>query len=122
MAFVRWGIATAPSYGSHRWLRTPIALPPNRTGSTAMLHRRNLKHSMTFQYRLEQEAINLRKQVEGMPPGIRRDEILRKASQLEMAAHVNKCLSPAPSTPTTLVPWSRKMRLRPVVQSAKSQC
>ena len=65
-----------------------------------MLHRRNLKHSTTFQYRLEQEAINLRKQVEGMPPGIRRDEILRKASQLEMAAHVNKCLSPAPSTPT----------------------
>jgi hypothetical protein len=66
-----------------------------------MLDRRNLKHSTTFQYRLEQKAINLRKQAEGMPPGIRRDEIQRKASQLDMAANVNKWLSPAPSTPTT---------------------
>ena len=47
----------------------------------------------TFEYRLAQEAINLRKQAEGMPPGIRREELLRKADQTDVAAAVNKWLS-----------------------------
>jgi hypothetical protein len=37
-----------------------------------MLHGRRFKQSSIFEYRLEEEAINLRKQAEGMPPGIRR--------------------------------------------------
>ena len=37
-----------------------------------------------FEYRLAQEAINLRKQAEGMPDSIRRDELLRKASQIDI--------------------------------------
>jgi hypothetical protein len=50
------------------------------------------KQSSTLEYRLEQEAVNLRKQAEGMPEGIRRDELLRKAGQIDVA-QVNKSLS-----------------------------
>jgi len=63
-----------------------------------MLHRRRFNKSSIFEYRLEDEAINLRKQAEGMPRGIRRDELLRKAGQIDMAA---KWLSsPGLRTPT----------------------
>ena len=72
-----------------------------------MLHRRNLKQSLKFQYRLEQEAINLRKQAEGMPPGIQREELLRKSNQL-LAEHSN-------------VSSVAKIRLRLVVPSAKGR-
>jgi hypothetical protein len=53
------------------------------------------KQSSTFEYRLAQEAINLRKQAKGMPLGIRRDELLRKADQTDVAAAVNKWLTSA---------------------------
>lgn len=51
-----------------------------------MLHRRRFTQSSTFEYRLEEEAINLRKQAKGMPHGIRRDELLRKACQIAACA------------------------------------
>ena len=51
------------------------------------------QHIKSFEFRLAQEAINLRKQAEGMPLGIRRDELLRKARQVDIAAEVNKWLS-----------------------------
>jgi hypothetical protein len=57
------------------------------------MERRRLKQSLTFEYRLAQEAINLRKQAEGMPCGIRRDELLRKAGQIDVAVQVNNWLS-----------------------------
>jgi hypothetical protein len=63
-----------------------------------MLHRRNLEQASKFQHRLEQEAIKLRKQAEGMPPGIRREELLRKSNQLDMTANVNKWLWPSTAT------------------------
>jgi hypothetical protein len=66
-----------------------------------MTFRHTPKQSSIFQYRLEQEAINLRKQAEGMPLGIRRDELLRKADQTDIAAAVNKWLtSPSVLAPT----------------------
>jgi hypothetical protein len=66
-----------------------------------MLHRRHFKQSSTFEFRLEVEAINLRKQADGMPQGIRRDELLRKASQIDAASQVNKWLtSPGVRGPT----------------------
>ncbi|WGD52449.1 hypothetical protein QA641_00385 [Bradyrhizobium sp. CB1650] len=52
-----------------------------------------LKQSSTFEYRLAQEAINLRQQASGMPPGIRRTELLRKARQIDVAGEVNKWLT-----------------------------
>jgi hypothetical protein len=60
------------------------------------------KQSSTLEYRLEQEAGNLRKQAEGMPHGIRRDELLRKAGQIDVASQVNKSLSsPGLRAPTS---------------------
>lgn len=51
------------------------------------------QQSSTFEYRLAQEAINLRKQAEGMPPSIRRDELLRRARQTETASDMSKWFS-----------------------------
>jgi hypothetical protein len=67
-----------------------------------MSHRRPFKlSSCTFEFRLAQEAISLRKQAEGMPHGIRRDELLQKASQIDAASQVNKWLtSPGMRAPT----------------------
>ena len=47
----------------------------------------------TFEYRLTQEAISLRQQAKGMPPGIRRTELLQKARQIDVAGEVNKWLT-----------------------------
>ena len=57
------------------------------------MQRRRFKQSSTFEYRLQEEAMNLRKQAEGMPHCVRRDELLRKASQIDVAAHINKRLA-----------------------------
>jgi hypothetical protein len=42
---------------------------------------------------LIQEAESLRRQAQEMPPGVRRDELLRKARQAETAAHVDDWLA-----------------------------
>jgi hypothetical protein len=67
-----------------------------------MSHRRTFGlSSCTFEFRLAQEATSLRKQAEGMPHGIRREELLRKASQIDAASEVNKWLtSPGMLAPT----------------------
>jgi hypothetical protein len=54
---------------------------------------RRFNQSSTLEYRLAQEAFNLREQAQGMPDGIRRDELLRKADQMDVAAHLNGWLS-----------------------------
>lgn len=51
------------------------------------------ERSTTFEYRLAQEAINLREQAKGMPAGIRRTELLRKAKQIDVAGEVNRWLT-----------------------------
>lgn len=55
--------------------------------------RRSPVQSLTFEYRLAQEAINLRLQAQGMPAGIRRSELLRKARQIDVAGEINNWLS-----------------------------
>jgi len=55
--------------------------------------RRSPEPSSTFEYRLAQEALNLRQQAKGMPAGIRRSELLRKARQINVAGEVNKWLT-----------------------------
>lgn len=42
-----------------------------------------LKQSPKLEYRLRQEAINLRKQADGMPVSVRRDDLLRKAMEID---------------------------------------
>ena len=55
-----------------------------------MLKRRRFNRSSSIlEFHLETEASNLRKQAEGMPVGIRRDELLRKANQAETTAQAS---------------------------------
>jgi hypothetical protein len=48
------------------------------------------KQLLKFEYCLGEEAISFRKQAEGMPHSARRDELLRKASQIDI---LNKWLT-----------------------------
>jgi hypothetical protein len=63
--------------------------------------RRRFKQTSTFEYRLAQEAISLRQQAEGMPLSVRRDELLRKARQMDATSELNRWLSsPSLGAPT----------------------
>jgi hypothetical protein len=44
--------------------------------------------------RLSREAQNLLKQAEGMPPGILRDDLLRKARQVDTSQIIDRVSSP----------------------------
>jgi len=57
--------------------------------------------SLTFEYRLAQEAINLRLQANGMPAGVRRTELLREARQIDVAGEINNWLSSPGLRPPT---------------------
>jgi hypothetical protein len=61
-------------------------------GSAAMETRLRIRID-TLKDRLAQKAEHLRKQAEGMPAGIRRDELVAKARQAERAARVDEWLS-----------------------------
>jgi len=77
-------------------MRTLVALPPNETGSITVFNQ-----SSIFQYRFEDEATDLRKQAENMPHGVCRDEVLRRAHQIDVALNVTESLpSPNPRTST----------------------
>ncbi|WFU45842.1 hypothetical protein QA640_44315 (plasmid) [Bradyrhizobium sp. CB82] len=69
-----------------------------------------LKQSSTFEYRLAQEAINLRQQASGMPAGIRRTELLRKAKQIDVAGRLTSA-DLAGSTATNLSFFGKAMNL-----------
>lgn len=58
-----------------------------------MFRRHEFKQLQKTEFCLVQEASNLREQAEGMPYGIRRDELLRKAGQIDVALQANKWLS-----------------------------
>ena len=55
-----------------------------------MRHPPRLEPLPKYEYRLEEGAIDLRKQAEGMSPCVRRDELLRKAAQIEAAAEIKE--------------------------------
>jgi hypothetical protein len=63
--------------------------------------RRRFKHTHSLQERLAEEAKQLRKVAETLPPGPQRDAVLRKARQDETALHVTDWLnSPGLKPPT----------------------
>jgi hypothetical protein len=51
------------------------------------------KRTTSLKDHLIQDAENLRRQAQQMPPGVRQDELLRKARQAETAAGVDDWLS-----------------------------
>ncbi|WP_082813659.1 hypothetical protein [Bradyrhizobium sp. DOA1] len=55
-----------------------------------MTERRRPTHSL--EERLAAEAIRLREQAKGTPPGIAREELLRKARQAETGSHMSEWL------------------------------
>lgn len=64
------------------------------------MKRRRVQQPLALAQRLAQEATNLRLQARGMPRGVRRDELLRKARQAESSARVTERVrSPRPRLP-----------------------
>jgi hypothetical protein len=57
-----------------------------------MQKRRRLKQAMAVVERLSQQAQQLRKEGKGLPPGGEREELVRKARQLESAVDVSHWL------------------------------
>jgi hypothetical protein len=55
--------------------------------------RKRIKHIASFEERLAGEAERLRGQAKQFQPGLRRDELLRKARQAETASHINEWLT-----------------------------
>jgi hypothetical protein len=67
--------------------------PKAKVERIAMSIRRRFKQVTSLKDRLAQEAESLRKQAQEMPPGVRRDELLRKAREAETAARVDDWLA-----------------------------
>jgi hypothetical protein len=63
-----------------------------------MKHRR-VKPPSTLADRMKKEARDLRKQAQGMPPRIRREVLLSKASRADAASHVDTHNSPVLESP-----------------------
>jgi hypothetical protein len=62
--------------------------------------RRRIKHTATFEDRLSCEAHRLKEQAKELPPGLRREQLLRKARQAETAAQISQWLaSPGLASP-----------------------
>jgi hypothetical protein len=80
-------------------MRTLVALPPHIIGRCVM-QRNRFTQTITLGDRLADEAERLRQKARTVPVGGERDSLLRKARQLETAAHVNEWLSsPGLQTP-----------------------
>jgi hypothetical protein len=55
--------------------------------------RRRIKHTQTFEERLEEEAHKFREAAEQQPPGsMARELLLRRAQKIESAFHINQWL------------------------------
>ncbi|MBR1174361.1 hypothetical protein JQ617_10390 [Bradyrhizobium sp. KB893862 SZCCT0404] len=66
-----------------------------------MLRRRRFRQTRTLNERLEDEAKRLRAEARGLPPGRRREMLLRRARQDEMAMQIDAWLhSPGLRAPT----------------------
>jgi hypothetical protein len=57
------------------------------------MQRRRIKHTASFEERLAQEALRLREQAKSLPPGIERDQLIRRARQAETASRMNQWLT-----------------------------
>ena len=55
--------------------------------------RKRIKHTLTFEERLAQEATLMREKARRLPPGKDRDILIKRARQAEVAAHINEWLT-----------------------------
>jgi len=63
-----------------------IRAPTHNTVSMAMSER--VKHALTFSERLTNEAARLRREADNKPSGPERDDLIRKAGQVETALRI----------------------------------
>jgi hypothetical protein len=57
------------------------------------MQRRRFKQTQTLDERLAEEADRLRSEAKGTPPGIEREELIRRARCAETAAQMNQWLT-----------------------------
>ena len=57
------------------------------------MQRRRFKQTQTLEERLTEEADRLRSEAKGTPPGIEREELIRRARRAETAAQMNQWLT-----------------------------
>jgi len=57
-----------------------------------MFKRHRVTQISSLEQRLAQEAVRLRKEVQGTPHGIERERLIRKARQAETASHLSEWL------------------------------
>jgi hypothetical protein len=58
------------------------------------MQRRRFEQVLSLEERLSEEANRLRAEAKLLPPGVRRDEMIRKARQAEIASHLNEWRPP----------------------------
>jgi hypothetical protein len=67
---------------------------------TVVLQRRHFSQATTLDESLEEQAKRLRKEAQGTQPGVKRDLLIRRARQVETAAHMRDWVtSPALQPP-----------------------
>jgi hypothetical protein len=65
------------------------------------MQRRRFKQTISLEQRLAEEAKRLREEAKKLPPGPARDDLLRKARQTEIGAHMSEWItSPGLQPPT----------------------
>ena len=57
------------------------------------MQRRSLKENAPLNQRLTEQAERLRKEAQGTPPGVIRNQLIRQARQAETASHIEEWLS-----------------------------
>ena len=57
-----------------------------------MFNRRRITQTSSFEQRLALEAVRLRKEAQGMPYGVERERLIRKARQVDTASHLSEWL------------------------------
>lgn len=55
--------------------------------------RRRFTQTAPLELRMAQQANRLRKDAQGTPPGVKRDDLIRRARQIETASHIKEWLS-----------------------------
>jgi hypothetical protein len=83
--------------------------------------RRRFKQVTSLQDRLTQEAEKLRRQAQDMPPGVRRDELLRKARQTETAFSRRQLVVVARTAATEIVSCTNSALATPKPSISRSR-
>jgi hypothetical protein len=60
---------------------------------SSAMQRRRFKENAPLNQRLTEQAERLRKEAQGTPPGVMRDQLIRQARQAETASHMQEWLS-----------------------------